>query len=99
MTPFARVNSQFEPVSVRRTVAENPIRTVVVAPSGSTPPSGTRIVWSVTFGWTATPSTDTLRIRSRPSRAATVLSSSRSIGPPEALVTVIVEVAEIRPAP
>ena len=99
MTPFVRVNSQFEPASVRRVVAENAMRTVVVAPSGRIPPSGTWMVWSLTVGVTADPSTVRLRIRSRPRRAAAVFSSSRSIGPPETFVTVMVETAEMAPRP
>ena len=41
--PLARVNSQVEPPVVERRVALNRTTTVVVAPSGSTPPSGTTI--------------------------------------------------------
>ena len=44
--PFARVNSQVDPDVVERSVAEKGTTITAVAPAGSTPPSGTRIVWS-----------------------------------------------------
>jgi len=52
------------------------------------PPSGTRIVWSLTLASTRRPSTSTTRSRIPPSRAAIVLSSTRSMGPPEVFVIV-----------
>ena len=82
------------PVRVLRAVARKAIRTDVLAPSGRIPPSGTISVWSEIVGLTATPSTVRLEIARRPSRAATALSSSRSTGPPDTLVTSIVDTAE-----
>ena len=60
-----------------------------VASSGRTPPSGTSSVWSSTVGLTATPSTVVGPRRRPPSRAITVLSSSRSMPAPDRFWTVI----------
>ena len=81
--PFARVNSQFEPDRVDRSVAEKGTTRVAAAPSGRTPPSGTTIVWSSIEGVTERPSTVTAPRCSPPSRAMTVLSSSRSMPAPD----------------
>ena len=59
-----------------------------MAPAARTPPSGTTIVWSLTLALTRRPSTSTMRSRIAPSRAAIVLSSTRSIGPPDVFVIV-----------
>src|SRR6185503_4879340 len=64
--------------------------TVAVAPAGRIPPSETLIVWSLTVFGTAWPSTVTVSRCSEPRRAAMVLSSRRSMGPPLVLVTTIV---------
>jgi hypothetical protein len=87
-TPFVRVNSQFEPLRLERSVARKAIRTLTVSPTGSTPPSGTTIVWSSTVAPALAPSTDACVILRPPSRAAIVLSSSRSTGPPDVFVAV-----------
>jgi hypothetical protein len=55
-------------------------RTSAASPGGRTPPSGRRIVWSATVGWTAAPSTVALVIARAPMRARTLLRSRRSIG-------------------
>ena len=60
-------------------------------PGRQHPPSGTRIVWSDTVAATRRPSTLTRSSAMRPSLAATVFSSSRSIGAVVVLVTVAVE--------
>ena len=54
-------------------------------PGGSTPPSGTTIVWSLMRAATARPSTVTGSSRIAPSRAAIVLSSTRSMALPDVL--------------
>ncbi len=59
-----------------------------MSPAARTPPSGTMIVWSLTLAETRLPSTWTVWSRMPPSRAAIVLSSTRSIGPPDVLVIV-----------
>ena len=72
----------------------------VTPPTGRMPPSGTTIVWSLTVALTATPSTVTGRSRMPPpSRAAIVLSSTRSIGPPDVFWIVAVESTETLRAP
>ncbi len=63
----------------------------MTAPAGRIPPSGTTIVWSLTVAVTKAPSTLTSTSRIAPSRAAIVLSSTRSIGPPDVLRIVAVE--------
>src|SRR5688500_15005731 len=89
--PLTFVNSQFDPPSVERSVERYWTRTLAVAPAGRTPPSGTITVWSVTLDVAGAPSTSTARNVMPPSRAAIVLNSTRSIGPPDVLVIVAVE--------
>ena len=91
MTPFAFVNSQFEPDRLLRSVPEYRIRTTVRAPSASDRPSGTEMVWSLTVAATVAPSTVTGWSRIAPSLAAIVLNSMRSMAAPDALTTVAVE--------
>ncbi len=91
-TPFARVSSQSDPATPDRSVAENGITRVAVAPSGSTPPSGTTTVWSSMAGVTLDPSTVTAPSFSRPRGPRTVLSSRRSMPSPERLVATMVTV-------
>jgi hypothetical protein len=81
--PLARVNSQLEPAIDERRLAANLTTMVVVAPSGSTPPSGTTIVWPSMLAFAASPSTVTERRCSAPSLAITVLRSRRSMPSPE----------------
>ena len=69
-------------------------RTLTVAPAGQDAAQGTMIVWSSTVRATPTPSTSTERSVMPPRRAAIVLSSIRSIGPPEVFVMVAVESTE-----
>src|SRR5262245_57115213 len=99
MTPFTRVNIQFEPVSELLTEPLYRTRTVVAAPSGRMPPSGTTIVWSLTAAATARPSTVTAPRRIAPRRAAIVFRSTRSIGPPDAFRISAVESTLIDRAP
>jgi len=93
--PLACVNSQSDPPSVLRSRAEKRTRILVVASTGSTPPSGTTIVWPVTVAGTATPSTVTGRRRMLPRRAAIVLSSTRSIAIPDVFLMIAVESTHI----
>ncbi len=86
--PLTFVNSHEDPLSEVRRWATYLTRTTVVAPTGSTPPSGTTMVWSLTLPLTSTPSTLTERRSIPPSRATAVLSSTRSIGPPDVFVIV-----------
>src|SRR6478736_859646 len=88
--PLARVNSQLEPEIDERSVARNRTTTTAAAPFGSTPPRGTRIVWSETVGLTVDPSTVMVPRRIPPRRGITVLSSSRSIPVPDRFSTLIV---------
>src|SRR4029078_10085890 len=77
--PLVRVKSQVEPDVVLRGVARYCIRTTVVAPGSRMPPSGKWIVWSVTVGWTATPSTVAPLIVLPPRRAPDGLLLAQSI--------------------
>ena len=89
--PLTFVNSHDEPDNEVRSVDAYATRTVAVAPSGSKPPSGKRIVWPLIRGVTRCPSTVTVVRRMPPSFAAIVLSSTRSIRPPDSFVIVAVE--------
>ena len=93
--PPVWVKSQCEPARSLLSRAENRTRTRVVASTGRTPPSGTMIVWPVTVAGTTTPSTVTGLSRMLPSRAAMVLSSTRSISAPDVLVMIAVESTQI----
>jgi hypothetical protein len=64
---------------------------LAVSPAARIPPSGTTIVWSEIRAPTRRPSTSAARSSSPPRRAAIVLSSTRSIGPPDVFVIVAVE--------
>ena len=97
--PFARAKSQLEPVVVVRSVALKRTTTPTEAPLGSTPPSGTLIVWSLTVGVTVRPSTVVLPRRSPPSRAMTVLSSIRSMPEADSFVAAMATWPQRRPDP
>jgi hypothetical protein len=92
--PLTFVKSQFEPVRDERSVERYWTRTLAVAPAGRMPPSGTMTVWSWTLRATGLPSTSTARNSMPPRRAAIVLNSTRSMGPPDVLVMVAVELTE-----